>query len=177
MIALKEEIESMKSLNKKEMREVLNKCWMTHDGMWFYHCMQECGIKKANRINKAAVKSMAMIEIKRIKKALDIEEVKTFDQFKVFMEGVYSILKADFMKFDYSYPKENALHVVMNQCFAYDGIKRIGAIEQYQCGIFERFEGWFQGLSLEYTIYPQVEGCMMHMDGICFRDFRFSFGL
>lgn len=165
----------MNSLNKKELKELLSKCWMTHDGMWFYHCMQECGIEKTNRINKAAVKSMALIEVKRIKKALNMEEIKTFDQFKKFMDNACDIIKADFMKFEYEYRAGNDLRIVMNECFAYDGIRRIGAIEQYQCGIFDRFEGWFEGLSLEYDTSPQVQGCMMHQDGKCYRDYKFQF--
>ncbi|MFX0137893.1 MAG: DUF6125 family protein, partial [Candidatus Hodarchaeota archaeon] len=62
----------MKSLNQKELKELLIKCWMTHDGMWFYHCLKECGIEKTNKINKSAVKSMAKIEIKRIIKAFNL---------------------------------------------------------------------------------------------------------
>ncbi len=37
----------MKELDKKEMKELLVKCWMTHDGLWFYHSLQECGIEPA----------------------------------------------------------------------------------------------------------------------------------
>jgi len=39
-----------------ELTDLLNRCWMTHDGMWFYHCFQEFGIEKANYLNKAAIK-------------------------------------------------------------------------------------------------------------------------
>jgi len=28
-------------LEKKELKELLNKNWMTHDAMWFYNCLQE----------------------------------------------------------------------------------------------------------------------------------------
>lgn len=165
----------MTSLDKRELKELLVKCWMTHDGMWFYHCLQECGIDKTNKINKAAVRSMAMIEIKRIKKALDVEEVETFEQFKEFMQGVYETVKVDFINFTHEAPSENLYHVVMEQCFAYDGIKRIGAIDKYQCGIFDRIEGWFDGMGFKYSVTPQIEGCMMHTDGKCFRDFKFNF--
>ena len=33
-------------LEKNELKELLNKNWMTHDAMWFYNCLQECGIEK-----------------------------------------------------------------------------------------------------------------------------------
>jgi hypothetical protein len=62
---------------------------MTHDGMWFYHCLQEFGIEKANNLNKAAIKSLAPIEIERIRKALGIEKkIENFQELKDFFERV-----------------------------------------------------------------------------------------
>lgn len=165
----------MKSPDKEELKELLNKGWMTHDGMWFFHCLQECGIEKTNRINKAAIKSMAKVEIKRMQKALDVEKIDTFSTFKDFMEGVYEIVKADFMNFTYSFPGENLLHMDMLTCFAYDGIQRMGVIDQYQCGIFERIKGWLEALGVQYSVTPDMAGCMMHTEGKCFRDFRLNF--
>ena len=165
----------MKSLHKAYLKELLIKNWMTHDAMWFYHCLEECGIERTNKINRAAVRSMAMIEIKRIKKRFEIGEIDSFEQFKEFLEGVYGIVKADFMKFDYDFPSDFVCHVEMHECFAHDGIKKIGVIDKYQCGIFERFKGWFDGLGIEYRVTPHVDGCMMHTDSKCFRDFKLKF--
>ena len=56
-------------IGKRELRELLTKGWMTHDAMWFMHTIQDLGIETANKINIAAVRSMSMIEIKRLQKA------------------------------------------------------------------------------------------------------------
>jgi len=32
---------SIPELSKEELIDLLNRCWMTHDGVWFYHCFQE----------------------------------------------------------------------------------------------------------------------------------------
>ena len=56
------------SLNKNQSKEFIIKSWMTHDGAWFNHSLQELGIEKTNKINKAASKSLGMIEIKRFMK-------------------------------------------------------------------------------------------------------------
>jgi len=165
----------MKSLTNEDLKNLLTKNWMTHDAMWFYHCLKECGIEKTNIINKAAVRAMAVIEIKRIKKAGAIESVETFERFKGFMDAACHIVKADFMKFDYSFPSDGVCHFEMQECFAYDGINKIGVIDEYQCGIFERFKGWFDGLGIAYSVTPQADGCMMHTDGKCFRDFKLKF--
>ena len=163
----------MKSLNNKELKELLFKSWMTHDGMWFFHCLHECGIEKTNKINKAASRSLGTVEIKRFKKALSIENIKTFKELKQFIDKVIPIVKADFMKFSYDFSKENELYFEMQQCFAYDGIKRIGVLDQYICGIYDRIEGWFEGLGIKFKVTPQIDGCLMHKGEKCIRNFFF----
>ena len=165
----------MKLLKQDEVKEILIKNWMSHDAMWFYNCLQECGIEQTNKINKAAVRAMGMIEIQRIQKALGIDKVETFEDFKLLSDATWSIVKGKFMKFSYSYPEKNVLRGDFERCFAYEGIKQIGAIERYQCGIFERIYGWFDGMGIKYSVSPQVEGCMMHTDGKCFREFTLNF--
>lgn len=166
---------SMKILETEELKELLIKNWMTHDGMWFLHCLQECGIEKTNKVNKAAVRSMAKIELKRIKEIFGITQIRTFTDFQLFVETVFNIVKANFMNFTYDFPAFNIFRFTMNSCFAYDGIKRMGVIDHYQCGIFERIETWFQELELEYEVTPHVNGCMMLSDKKCFRIFKFGF--
>ena len=79
------------------------------------------------------------------------------------------------MKSSFSLPSRNILRGDFERCFAYEGIRRIGAIERYQDGIFERIYGWFDGIGMKYSVSPQVEGCMMHTDGRCFREIIFTF--
>ncbi|MFI5394893.1 MAG: DUF6125 family protein [Candidatus Binatia bacterium] len=166
----------LKVSSPAERESLLIRCWMTHDAMWFFHCAQECGMEKTNKINKAAVRSMAQVEIKRIKKALGIDKVETFQQLTELMEAVFDLMKADFMGFTWNVSAENTLRWDMPRCFAYDGVQKLGVADQYQCGIFERMEGWAEGLGLKYSVTPQVQGCMMHTEGRCFREFRFEFG-
>ena len=165
----------MKALKQKEVKEILIKNWMTHDAMWFYNCLQECGIEKTNKINKAAVRAMGMIEIKRIQKALGMDKVETFEDLKSLVNAAFSTVTGEFMDFTYGFPSENVMYGEWRSCFAYNGIKQIGAIEQYQCGIMERIYAWLDGMGMKYSVSPQVGGCMMHTDGKCFREFTFAF--
>jgi len=165
----------MRTLDNNELREILIKNWMTHDAMWFHHCLQECGSERTNKINKAAVRAMGTIEIRRIQKAVDTEKVETFEDLSSLLEAAWDIAKADFMKASFSLPAKSVLRGDFERCFGYEGVKRIGAIEEYQCGIFERIYGWFDGMGIKYSVSPQVEGCMMHTDGRCFREFAFNF--
>jgi len=159
------------------VKELLIKNWMTHDAMWFVHSMNEIGIEATNRVSRMAVRSMAVIEIKRLKKLLGVSSIDTFDDLIEFIARAFETIRGDFMELYYLFPEYNLIRGewAPKKCFAYQGIKRIGAIDHYECGIFERIEGWFDGLEIPYTVEPKVIGCMMHTDGICYRDYRFNF--
>jgi hypothetical protein len=166
----------MKSLERDELKELLIKGWMTHDAMWFNNCLKECGIEKTNRINKAAIRAMSAIEIKRIQKAVGAGDLDTFDKFKRFFEKTMQIVKGEFMEFTYSMPAKNRMHSEWRgSCFAYEGVKALGVIDRYECGIMLRIDTWLDGLGIKYDVEPKVTGCMMHTDGRCFRDYRFFF--
>jgi hypothetical protein len=165
-------------LGSEEIIDLLNRCWMTHDGMWFYHCFQEFGIEKTNHLNKATIKSLAPIEIERIRKALGIEnKIDNFQELKDFFEKASQLFIPPFMNASMSFPRKNVLHWVFepNKCFAFKGIKRIGAIDQYECGVIYRLACWFDNLGLQYSVSPSVERCLMLVGDTCSGDFEFIF--
>ena len=162
-------------LELKQLKELLNKGWMTHDAMWFYNSVQEIGIEKTNKINRAAVKAMAAVEMKRMKKALGVTEIKTFDQWVELFEASMYIVSGDFMKYKFIYPGQNVIHSEWLSCFAYDGVKSLGVIDRYECCIMDRIEAWLDVLGLKWEVEPKVTGCMMHTHGKCYRDYKFTF--
>ena len=113
-------------------------------------------------------------EVGRTQKAVGIQKVATSEDGKSSLEAAWDIVKGDFMKSSFSLPSRNILRGDFERCFAYEGIRRIGAIERYQDGIFERIYGWFDGIGMKYSVSPQLEGCMMHTDGRCFREMIFT---
>jgi hypothetical protein len=167
----------LSNISKEELRDLLTKGWLTHDAMWLYHCFQECGMETANRINSAAIQSMSAIEIQRIKKVLGLPKVyrvKAFDELVEVMDGAFALIKGDFMKFTFSATAKNFVHWQWENCFAYEGVSALGAIDQYQCGIMARVEGWLQGLGVPYTLKPTINGCLMHRHGQCAGDIVFN---
>ncbi len=169
---------ALAKIGKQELRELLSKGWMTHDAMWLYHCLQECGMEQTNRINKAAVESMSQIEILRLKKALgkDGDDVSRFKDLAELVTGAMELIKADFMKFEWSIPKRNILQWKWKdkECFAYEGVKKLGVIDQYECGIMTRIAGWFKGLGIGFTMDPPLNGCLMRKKGACSGRFEFN---
>lgn len=158
------------SLEAQELIDLLNRCWMTHDGMWFYQCLQHFGIEKANRLNKAAIKGLAPFEISRMKKAFPVqEEIDSFPAFKEFFSMAGRVFIPPFMNAAMSFPGENILHweFAPQSCFAYKGIRRMGVIDRYECGVIYRIECWLDSLGIGYRLKPQVAGCLMHEQGRC----------
>jgi hypothetical protein len=164
-------------LEKAELRELLVKCWMSHDGAWFYHCVEELGIETANRINQAAIRTLAKIELPRVTGALAIgtEGPVDFNSLRQVIDGMFSVVKGDFMDFTYDFPAENTMTWRMRRCFAYEGMKRMGVSDRYQCGLVYRVGAWVEILGVEYEIDPPISGCMMHEKGRCTASFRFRF--
>lgn len=163
------------SLSKNELKEILNKNWMTHDAMWFYNCLQEFGIEKTNKINKAAIRNMAAIEIKRIQKLVGAEQINSFDEFKSFFDAAMEIATGRFMKYKYSISDKNLMRGQWDSCFAYEGVKALGVIDRYECGVMLRINTWLNTLGIKFEVEPEVNGCIMHTDGKCFFEYRFFF--
>ena len=164
----------MVELSKDDLRELLSKNWMTHDAMWLYHSIQEVGVERTNKINRAAVRSMGAIEVRRIKKLLGMDQVKTFADLKRLFEEGFDQIRPKFMKYEYSFPGKNMISWKTSECFAYDGIKALGLLDQYECGIVERLYGWFDGLGLEFSVDPHITRCQMHLEGRCQRNMTFN---
>ena len=108
----------MELLSKKELKEILIKGWMTHDAMWFLHCLRKTGIETTNKINKAASAGLGLIEAKRCKKILNIDEIKTIDDLRKFVELIFHVVKAEFIKFTYKFINDNEMECEMHECFA-----------------------------------------------------------
>ncbi|MFX0167282.1 MAG: DUF6125 family protein [Promethearchaeota archaeon] len=163
-------------LDKNQLKELLIKCWMTHDGAWFYNCYNELGIKAANKLNKLAIKNLSAIEVQRVKKAMGMENetISTFEQFKTFINNIFSVVKGDFMNFIYSFPQENCLHWEMNRCFAHEGMKRIGISDLYECGILYRVSCWLNILGIKHRISPKFKKCLLYSQEICFGEIIFD---
>jgi hypothetical protein len=166
-------------LTLDELIDVLNRGWMTHDGMWFYQVYAAYGIEAANRLNKGAIASLAPFEMGRMKKVLgaDKERFDSFAELRGFLESASRLVIPPFMNASMSFPRENVLHweFAPKSCFAYKGIKRIGAIEAYECGVVYRLQCWFDALGLSYTVDPPPAGCVMVHGDDCSGDFTFRF--
>jgi hypothetical protein len=163
------EMKTIEQIGIIDLKEHLIKNWMTHDGMWFYHCLASYGIDEANRLNKAAIRSLAAIEFRRALQLFGISRVETFEDLKGAVDAVFSVSKGDFMKFTYTFPEKNlsAWEFDGDGCFAYHGLKRMGAVDRYECGVIYRVLCWLENAGARYEVVPEFKGCLMHETGQC----------
>ncbi len=168
---MEESMRIIDQISKHDLKELIGKCWMTHDGMWFAHTLFDQGIESANRINKAAIRALAPLEIKRFKKALNItdDQLQSFSTFKDFFQNVADLLIPDFMNVEISFSEPNVMEWRFNErgCFAYNGIKMLNVADEYECGVLYRIKCWLDVLGLEYEMEPDVELCIMKQAGEC----------
>ncbi len=174
----KEDTMALKKINYHDMKELLNKGWMTHDAMWFVGVYMNYGIEKANELNLAAIDGMGAIEARRMHRAAGYDKgqrFESFDEFYEFFEWIFSILKPDFMDFEFEKAENSTIRFRWNTCFAHRGMVRLGAIEGYRCGIVHRIKAWLRTLEVQFTLHPGFEGCIMHENGFCEGEFILSF--
>ena len=116
----------MTSLDAEAVKQLLTRNWMTHDAMWFLHAMQATGMEQTNRINKAAVRAMAMFEAKRILRAFDLPRPTIIDELEAFFQAAMGVVVGDFAEYDWRWDRtEDTLHAEFIRCFAHEGMKRL----------------------------------------------------
>jgi hypothetical protein len=166
------------SIDKKDLRDLLGKGWLTHDGMWFYHTYRASGIEQANTLNKAAIRAIAPIEIDRVKKILGAgqEIIESFEALKDFMDKAFQLILPESVsrKFHFDTSSANILHWEWEkgECFAFKGMTQIGTIDEYRCGVMYRIECWLEALGIKFSIDPKIDRCIMHLTGVCSGDIR-----
>lgn len=169
----------MEQLDKNAIRELISKCWITHDGMWFAHTLSVRGIEEANRLNRAAIKSMADIELKRFMAILGVtkDDLKRFTAFKAFFLNIQELLIPDFMNVVIQFEAPDSIFWQFNErgCFAYNGVKRAGVEAQYECGPLYRIQCWLKHLDIPYEMIPYLTTCVMPEKGRCSGRFKCDF--
>ena len=172
---------TFEDVSKEEIRDLLGKGWLTHDGMWFYVVSRELGVDTANKFNKAAIKAMAPFEVQRLKQVTGLREnqLTSAEVLKEFLPaGMQMILPVSvFSKLHFAVMPGNTLHWEWEQgeCFAYKGMSRMGVIDRYECGVMYRVECWLELLGLKFTSTPQTAKCRMLANGDCSGEFHFEF--
>lgn len=168
-------------ISKEELRDLLGKGWLTHDGAWFFNTAAEFGIDAANRLNKAAIKTMAPMEMSRTRRVLGIdhEGIESFSEIEEFtFKALHLIMpRSVSSRMHLTSPEFNVIRWDWEEglCFAFRGMQQIGLLDGYECGVIYRLECWLEALGVTFELEPRPTACIMHSTGECSGAFRFFF--
>jgi hypothetical protein len=162
------------SLTATEREELLRRSWMATDGLWFYQTAQALGLDGANEANIQVVREFARQEMRRLMRALGIENVKTTEQYHELIRTATELYLGSLFASDESIHGD-AHEIEVTTCFAYKGVKRAGIEKEYHCGPGERLTGWLQSMGLSARIEPDVGLCQMAHTGKC--HYRIKLGI
>ena len=168
-------------VTREDLRELLGKGWLTHDGMWFHTVNSAYGTNIASVLNKKAIAAMAPFEVQRLSKALDLQsgELNNAGSIAQFLTSSMRLILPDSVINTFSMETIAANQVKFQwqqgECFAFKGMSRIGVIGQYDCGVMFRIECWFRALKLQFATHPVIIGCLMHRQGSCSGVYEFQF--
>jgi hypothetical protein len=172
-------MKTLEQIGIHEIKEHIIRNWMTHDGMWFFHCLQAHGIEEANRLNRAAIRSLSAMEIRRalVLFGLDSQPIDTFGRVREVIDAAFTVSCGDFMGFSYTFPRHNVLswEFADKACFAYRGMRRMGVVDRYECGVLYRVCCWLDHAGVSYEASRDITGCLMHTHGSCSGEIRFGF--
>ncbi|MBW1708833.1 MAG: hypothetical protein JRG97_02910 [Deltaproteobacteria bacterium] len=165
----------LKKLSHEEIRGILIKNWMTHDALWFGEAAMRFGMAEASPMNLRVCRQLGRIEFRRLMKAVNASNPKDFSEYMELFEMGREVFVPDFMEFQTEYPGDDSQVVHVLDCFAHKGMERAGLIADYECGIFERIEGWLDAMELKYTRTPDLSRCLKFKGEVCKVYVRFDF--
>lgn len=166
---------AFKKLDRDELRRTLIVNWMTHDGLWFDEVATKFGMTEASRMNLSVCRRLGAIEASRLMKMTAASTPRDMTEYRELFEFTADAFVPDFQKVHVEYPSDNTQVFHMMECFAHKALKNAGRLADYECGIFERIEGWFDAMHLRYVRTPDLSRCLKLHGSECVITVAFTF--
>jgi hypothetical protein len=166
---------TLQILNQEQLRDILIRNWMTHDALWYGEVARRLGMTEASPMNLRVSRELGRIECRRLLKGSNATFPKNMAQYVELFDFVMSVFVPNFMKWEIDYPGKNIQVFRISECFAHRGMEKAGLIADYECGIFERIEGWFDAMRLKYTRRPDLSRCLKYKGVDCIITVEFYF--
>ena len=160
----------MKSLNKKELKElkekynipletqkfILQMCWAQHDGQWFLKSKKKYGMKEANELNQMVVFSMGKVESRHILNALGIKRgnIKSIPEIFKIMNTFMDVIIPKIMKFKFIAHSKNEGTATVERCFIWKEVEKSKEASEYTCACNFRHRGWLESMGVDGDIIP-----------------------
>lgn len=156
-------------LGEVEQKEIVRRCWYSHDGHWFTSAVAELGMAAANRLNRRALRVQGVTEARRLRKALGLKEVGSVSDFLGLFDALASVLVPAPTEVRVAPLGERSYEICVDRCFVHETVVRAGNPEAYECAVFDRIAGWHEGAGLPLDEEPPGRRCVKAMGGECRR--------
>jgi hypothetical protein len=163
-----EDVSGALVLSDEQEKELLRRCWYSHDARWYMAVAQEFGVEAANRLNKRVCRALGKAEMRRLVRALGIGAPTTVQELVQLIEAAFRffvtppLTQAEFRAVD-----DGSWEGWMKRCFIHDNIKKAGIGSFYICAALDRIQGWHDALGLLLTEEPPARTCPKIQGGEC----------
>jgi len=167
-------MESQK-ISREQLRSLLIKNWMAHDGLWYGEVAAAYGMAEASPMNIRVCRKLGQVEFRRLMKMFEKPAPKNMTEYRELFDLGREAFFPDFVTVRVEYPGNDNQDFHFDDCFAHRAMMKTGLLPEYECGIFERVEGWFDAMGLSYTRSPDLSRCLKLEGGPCDITVQFRF--
>jgi hypothetical protein len=149
------------ALSDEQEKELLRKCWYTHDARWFMSVAQEFGLEAANRANKRTCRALGEAEMRRLVKAFGIAAPKTVRELVPVIEAAFRFFTPPpLTEFEVQVVDDRSWEGSLKRCFIHDNVVKAGIGSSYVCAAIDRIYGWHDALGLPLADEPPAFRCL-----------------
>ncbi|MEM3564379.1 MAG: DUF6125 family protein [Candidatus Jordarchaeaceae archaeon] len=153
-------------ISAEEREKILRINWWSHDGRWYLYTGREVGFEAANRLNMLVNKSIGKAEMKRLLETLKIDPNRAAEYFFEIIETVSNLYTKDVFEVEgLTKENENTWIYRIKNSPCYEGTKKAGILNLYQCACYKRAEGWAEACGLTADIY--IRKSLVKGDDVC----------
>jgi len=163
------------ALSRDQLKDMLLRNWMTHDALWYGEVAAKFGMAEASPMNLRVCRKLGRVEFKRLMNGVEAPAPKNLKAYRELFELGREVFVPEFIDIAIEYPGGDSQVFHVSECFAHQGIKKLGVLSEYECGIFERIEGWFDAMGLRYTRTPDLSRCLKFKGEECRITVNFRF--
>jgi len=148
------------ALSDEQEKELLRKCWYTHDARWFMSVAQEFGLEAANRLNKRTCRALGVAEMRRFVNALGIAPPTTVQELVRVVEAAFRLFTPPpLMVLEVRAVDDRSWEGWMKSCFIHDNVVKAGMGPSYVCAAIDRIYGWHEALGMPLAEEPPALRC------------------
>ena len=157
-------------LTDDAQKDLLRRCWYSHDARWFMSVAEELGLEAANRLNRRVCRALGEAEMRRFVAALDIASPTRVEQLvEVVDEAMRFFVPAPLTTFDLWVIDWHSYGAWIKHCFIHDSVTKAGIASCYICAAFDRLQGWHDALDVPLAEDPPALPCAKTLGQECLR--------